>query len=290
MKNVAKIEPVLHEASEAHKSVGAVTRVIAVTSGKGGVGKTSTVANLAVALSRMGKRVLVLDADLGLGNIDVLLGLSPRYNIGHVLRGEKTVEEVIVDGPAGVKILPATFGIQELTNLGTEQRIAITSHLENLGDNIDFMIIDTGAGISSNVLFFNVAAHEIVVVVSPEPTSVIDAYALMKVLLRKHGERRFSLLVNTVRSPEEGLEVYKKISLAASRFMSVSLDYLGCVLYDENVRKAVVNRMAVVEMAPDSLASRCYEQIASKLASRPADAGPKGGLQLFWNRVIRSQV
>ncbi|MBI5587521.1 MAG: MinD/ParA family protein [Deltaproteobacteria bacterium] len=269
---------------------GVRTRVIAVSSGKGGVGKTNSVVNLAVAFAEMGKRVLLLDADLGLGNLDVLLGLAPRYNLGHLLRNERTMEEVMVKGPSGIMILPASSGVTELTDLSTEERLALASHLENMGAEFDLMIIDTGAGISSNVLFFNIAAQEIVVVVTPEPTSITDAYALMKVLLRKHGERTFKLLVNQVKSKKEAVEVYRKISLAAERFLSVSVDFIGCVLYDENVPKAVVRQQAVMEVYPDSRASVCYREIAKEISDLPARAGLKGGMQFFWRQILNRTV
>lgn len=262
------------------------TRVIAVSSGKGGVGKTNTVVNLAVSFSRMGKKVLLLDADLGLGNLDVLLGLTPKYNIGHLLRGEKTIEEVLVKGPAGILILPASSGVQELTSLGVEERLSLSSHLENLDLGIDIMLIDTGAGISSNVLFFNVAAQEIIVVVTPEPTSITDAYALMKVLLQKHGERTFKLLVNSVKSRKDAIEVYRKISLAAERFLQISVDYLGCVLHDENLPKSVIRQKAITELYPDSKASICYEEIAREISELPAAESLKGGMQFFWRQVL----
>ena len=261
-------------------------RVIAVSSGKGGVGKTNSVVNLAVAFSSLGKKVLLLDADLGLGNLDILLGLAPKYNIGHLLRGEKTLEEVIIKGPTGIMILPASSGIQELTQLSSHERLAILSHLENMESPVDMMIIDTGAGISSNVLFFNVAAQEIIVVVTPEPTSLTDAYALMKVLLQKHGERKFKLLVNSAKSKKEGMEVYKKISLAAHKFLNISLDYIGCVLFDESVQKAVVRQKAVMELYPDSKASECYRTIANNICEQSEPACLKGGMQFFWRQIL----
>jgi len=265
------------------------TRVIAVSSGKGGVGKTNSVVNLAVAFSKMGRKVLLLDADLGLGNLDVLLGLTPRYNIGHLLRGEKTLKEVLIKGPENILILPASSGVHELTDLGVEDRLSLQSALENSDLDIDIMIIDTGAGISSNVLFFNTAAQELVVVVSPEPTSITDAYALMKVLYQRHGERRFKLLVNTVRSKNEALGVYRKISLAAERFLGVSVDFLGFVLNDSNVPKAVVRQKAVLDLYPDSKASRCYCDIAETIDSIPADDTLKGGMQFFWRQVLERE-
>lgn len=269
---------------------GVQTRVIAVSSGKGGVGKTNSVVNLAVAFAEMGERVLLLDADLGLGNLDVLLGLAPKYNLGHLLRGEKTIGEVMVKGPSGIMILPASSGVTELTDLSAEERLSLASHLENMASEFDMMIIDTGAGISSNVLFFNIAAHEIVVVVTPEPTSITDAYALMKVLLRKHGERSFKLLVNQAKSMKEGVEVYRKISLAAERFLNVSVDYIGCVLHDENVPRAVIRQQAVMEIYPDTRASVCYREIAREIRDQPSRAGLKGGMQFFWRQLLNRTV
>lgn len=265
---------------------GTGTRVISVSSGKGGVGKTNSVVNLAVAFSKMGKKVLLLDADLGLGNLDVLLGIASRYNLGHLLRGEKTIEEVLVKGPADIMILPASSGVQELTSLNPEERLALAAHLENMGLEFDIMIIDTGAGISNNVLFFNMAAQEIVVIVTPEPTSITDAYALMKVLLQKHGERTFKLVVNQAKTRKEAFEVYKKISLAAERFLNISIDYLGCVLHDDNVPKSVIRQKAVMELFPETRASLCYQEIANTINERPVRKGIKGGLQFFWRQFL----
>lgn len=263
-----------------------VSRVIAVSSGKGGVGKTNSVVNLAVAFAKQGKKVLLLDADLGLGNVDVLLGLAPRYNIGHVLRGEKSLEEILVDGPAGIKILPASSGIHELTDLDAEQRLVLCSYLEDLDLDMDLMIIDTGAGISSNVLFFNTAAQDIVVVVSPEPTSLTDAYALIKVLNKKHGERSFKVLVNQAKNDREAKEVYRKLSLAAERFLSVSVDYLGFVPFDANVQQAVVRQRAVTDLYPNSRASAGFSAVAREITSLPLNEKPKGGMQFFWRQML----
>lgn len=266
------------------------TRVMAVSSGKGGVGKTNSVVNLAIAFSRMGKKVLLLDADLGLGNLDVLLGLAPRYNIGHLLRGEKTIGEVLVDGPEGVMILPASSGVHELTDLGSEERISLGAHLEELGDAFDIMMVDTGAGISNNVLFFNTSAQEIVVVVTPEPTSITDAYALMKVMFQKHGEKRFRLLVNSVKSKKEGLEVYRKISLAAERFLGISVEYLGYVLQDDNVGRSVIRQRAVMELYPETKASQCYQEIAREICEQPVQSSLKGGMQFFWRQFLKRTI
>lgn len=260
-------------------------RIISVTSGKGGVGKTNVVANLAYVMTRMGKRVLLLDADLGLGNLDVLLGLAPRYHIGHLLSGERRLEEILVRGPNGMLILPASSGVQELTTLTEGQQLSFISELDNLKESIDVVLIDTGAGISSNVLYFNMAAQEIIVVVSPEPTSITDGYAIMKVLFQKHGERRFKLIVNSVRSQREGLDVYNHLCMVADKYLDISIDYLGGIPYDENLPKAVREQKAITEIYPHSKASEAlYDLTKVILESEPEMA--KGNLQFLWKRLI----
>ncbi len=260
-------------------------KVIAITSGKGGVGKTNVVANLAVTLSMMDKKVLVLDADLGLGNLDVLLGLSPRYNLGHFIKGDKSLEEVIIHGPKGIKILPAASGIEEFTNLSPEQRMEFFCHLERLDGEIDILLIDTAAGISQNVLFFNMASQEIIVVASPEPTSIIDAYALMKVLHLKYGEKRFRLLVNLVKNRKEAIEVYKTISLVAGRYLNISIDYIGFIPYDENLPRAVRQQKTIVELFPDSRANKRFMEIARFIIELPYQE-PKDNIQFFWREPL----
>ena len=267
---------------------GSKARVIAITSGKGGVGKTNIVANLGYAFTKLGKKVLVLDADMGLGNLDVLLGLAPRYNLSHVVMGEKTIEEILVEGPGQMKILPASSGIQELTHLTREQKIDIFTQLDSLIDSVDILFIDTAAGISSNVMDFNATAQEIVVVVSPEPTSITDAYALMKVLSLKYSEKVCKLLVNMTTRPEEGREVFRQLHLVTDRFLDISSEYLGCILYDDKVTKGVKNQKIVSELYPDTQASRCFKDLARKIANTPPLNIPKGGSNLFWKHLIQN--
>jgi flagellar biosynthesis protein FlhG len=181
-------------------------RVISVTSGKGGVGKTNVVTNLALALAKAGKQVLIWDADLGLANIDVLLGLKPEFNIHHLLNGEKSLNEILVEGPNGVRIMPASSGIQELASLGEGQKVRLLAELDEYDDDLDFLLIDTGAGISGNVMYFNMAAQERIVVVTPEPTSITDAYALVKVMCTRYNQKRFSILPNQVTGPQGSQE------------------------------------------------------------------------------------
>lgn len=261
-------------------------RVISVTSGKGGVGKTNSVVNIAVALSRLGKRVMLFDANLELGNIDVLFGLRSRYDIGHVIKGERCIKEALIKGPDNIMILPASSGNHELADLKTHERLSIIDQFDALADDFDLMLIDTGAGISSNVLFFNVASQDIVVVVTPEPAAITDAYALMKVLSSRHGERVFRLLVNNVRSRMEGLDVYRNMTQAADKFLQVSIDYLGSVLHDEHVVRSVIAQKAVTKAYPESKASRCFAEIASTICALPEPVALKGGMQFFWRRAI----
>jgi flagellar biosynthesis protein FlhG len=242
------------------------TRVMAVTSGKGGVGKTNIVANLGYALTKRGKRVLIFDADLGLGNLDVLLGITPRYNLAHVLSGEKSLPEIVIRGPGNLHILPASSGVQELTRLSHEQQYRILSNLNRLIDAYDVFLIDTAAGISTNVLYFAASAQEIIVVVTPEPTAITDAYALMKVLSIKYRERHFKLIVNAAKSVTEADDTYRQLNMVSSRFLDIEMDYLGKVLLDENVQRGVRCQTMVSELAPISKASRDFAQLARQLA------------------------
>lgn len=259
---------------------------IAVASGKGGVGKTNVVANLAIAMRRLGRKPMVFDADLGLSNIDVLLQLAPRYNIQHLLRGERSLKDIIVEGPEGILILPASSGVQELTSLNEFERLRILEEFDSFDHDIDTLLIDTSAGISENVAFFCVAAQEIIVVTSPEPTAVTDAYALIKVLSNRYQERDFDILVNSVRSETEAMDVFKRLSIATERFLNISINYLGFIPLDYSVQRAVRSQKAFLSAYPDCLASKQIMDIAGQLMEREKNRGPKGGLQFFIGNLV----
>jgi len=266
------------------------TRVIAITSGKGGVGKTNIVANLGFALSRLGKKVLILDADLGLGNLDVLLGLTPKFNLSHVISGEKGLDEIMMDGPGGMKILPAASGIQELTRLTEDQRMQILEGLDGAIDSIDILLIDTAAGISPNVMYFNTTAQDILVVVTPDPTSITDAYALMKVLSLKYAEKSFKLMVNQAASIDEAREVFEQLKLVADRFLDISIEYIGHAFFDKNVTKSVRRQKLVSEICPDSRVSRCFDSLAKGICGSYNKGACKGGNGLFLERFLRNKT
>ena len=265
-------------------------RVIAVSSGKGGVGKTNVVANLAFALTRLGEKVLVWDADLSLANLDILLGLTPRYTIEHLLSREKSLREILVEGPGGMTILPASSGVQELADLDENQKLFLLTELESLAENVDILLIDTGAGISSNVLYFNMAAEEVIVVVTPEPTSITDAYALMKVLSTRHQKRHFAILVNSAQTGPEAKEVFRKISRVVDRFLGdVSLDYAGFIPFDEKLPAAVKQQRPVLEAFPQASSSRSFMEVARALREKPLRSESHGNPQFFWRCLIQCQ-
>lgn len=259
-------------------------KTIAIASGKGGVGKTNIIANLGITLKKLGKDVLIFDADLGLSNIDVLLALAPKYNVEHLIRGEKSLKEIIIEGPSGIKVLPAGNGIQELTNLNEFERMRILEEFDEYNDNIDIMLIDTSAGISENVSFFCSAVQDIIILTTPEPTSITDAYALIKVLHNKYKEEKFNLVVNLVKNEDEAKSVYKRLSIVTEKFLGVDLSYLGFVRYDENVKKSVKEQSAFVELYPNTLATKDIIVLANKILD--IDIKCKGSMQFFLKSVL----
>ncbi len=262
-------------------------RVIAVTSGKGGVGKTNIVTNLAYSLARKGKKVLVLDADLNLANVDVLLGLTPKFNLHHVLLGEKRLRDILVTAPGGFQILPASSGIMELAELSEEQKLFFLSEISALGNIIDVMLIDTAAGINNNVIYFTLAAQEKVVVLTPEPTSLTDAYAMIKVLSSLHDVKRFRILVNSARTEKEAVAVFRQLTLVADRFLgSLSLDYLGFLPYDSKLPQSVRAQRLVVDMSPRSTVSGKFFDLAEQLIQEKPDAHMDGNIKFFWKGLF----
>lgn len=256
-------------------------RSIAVTSGKGGVGKSSVVASLGYIFASAGLRVLVLDADMGLANIDVLLGLAPERTMRDFLEGGCRLREIVLEGPGGMKILPAGSGVLEMTALGKEQLMAILGELAALRDEYDLLLIDTAAGVSSNVLHFNTVAEEVVIVVTPDPTSLTDAYALIKLMAVNFRRRRFSVLVNCVENPEESVQVYDTLNLAVERFLGFSLTSLGSVPKDPKMAGSVREQRAMAELFPGAAATRSLMEVAARLRSMRRSPEASKELNLF---------
>ncbi len=263
-------------------------RVTAITGGKGGVGKSTVSINLAVALAARGRDVMLLDADLGLANVDVLLGLQPIYNLSHVLRGTCTLDEIILDGPGGVRIVPASSGTAAMAGLSTQEHGGLIQAFGTLTHPVSDLIIDTAAGISDSVLRFSQAAHKVLVVVCDEPASITDAYALIKVLSRDIGLDRFQIMANMTRSAAEGTALFEKISRVAERFLDVTLEYVGQVPTDPAVRRAIQQQAPVVDLYPDSRAARALGDLARRVDHWPRPDQSRGCIEFFVERLVDS--
>ncbi|MGD7034489.1 MAG: MinD/ParA family protein [Gammaproteobacteria bacterium HGW-Gammaproteobacteria-10] len=262
-------------------------RVIAVTSGKGGVGKTNLSVNLGLALAEQGKRVALLDADMGLANVDVLLGMYPKFNLSHVLKGEKTLSEIIVTGPSGLQVIPASSGLQHMSDLSTVEQAAVIRAFSDIDQDLDVLIVDTAAGISSSVINFARACQEVIVVVCDEPTSLTDAYAFIKLLNRDYGLSRFHILTNMVQSAQQGQNLFLKLTKVTDRYLDVTLQFAGAVPYDEYLRKAVQQQSPVVAAYPRSKSSLALKNVARQINSWPIKGQAGGYLEFFIERMIQ---
>ncbi|SDU00297.1 flagellar biosynthesis protein FlhG [Pseudomonas pohangensis] len=265
-------------------------QVIAVTSGKGGVGKTNIAVNLSVALAELGRRVMLMDADLALANVDVLLGLSPRQTLEDVINGDCDLADVLLEGPGGIRIVPAASGASVMVQLSAAQHSGLIQAFSTLSEELDVLIIDTADGIGDAVVSFVRAAQEAIVVVCDEPTSIADAYALIKLLNRDHGISRFRILANMVYTPQEGRNLFGKLTRISELFLDVSLHYLGAVPYDESVRKAVQKQKAVYEAFPRSKSAQAFKAIAQKVDSWPLADSPRGHLEFFVERLVQRKT
>lgn len=262
-------------------------QVIAVAGGKGGVGKSNITVNLAIALAELGRRVVVLDADLGLSNIDILLGLNSQNTIENVLQGDCSLRDVLVPGPGGIKVVPASSGTQKLTQLNSREHAGIIQAFSDIGDDMDVLMIDTAAGISESVMSFAQAAQEVIIVVTDEPTSITDAYAQIKILSKDYGLFRFRIIANMIKTPQEGTAIFNKLTKVTDRFLEVALQYVGAVPFDDALRKAVQRQKAVVEAYPRSKAAVAFKALAKKVDAWPLPSTPRGHLEFFVDRLVQ---
>lgn len=263
-------------------------QVIAVTSGKGGVGKTNVSVNLAVALASSGKEVLVLDADMGLANVDVLLGLNSRATLADVIKGERSLEEVVIEGPAGIRVIPAASGIQAMAELSQAEHVGLIGAFGELSFHPDVLLIDTAAGIANGMTTYARAAHETIVVVCDEPASITDAYATIKVLNRDHGLYRFRVLANMVASIQDGNELFRKLLRVSDRFLDVTLDYIGAIPHDDYLKKSIQRQRPVVDCYPRSKAAMAFRKASARIRQWPQPETPRGGVEFFVERLFRS--
>jgi flagellar biosynthesis protein FlhG len=263
---------------------------IAITSGKGGVGKTNVVANLAVSLARLGKSAMILDADFGLANIDLLFGIAPRHNLSDYIFGRASLEDLIVEVPGGVKIIPASSGIEQMASLTGEQQMRLIRGLSQLGTLTDYLLIDTAAGISGNVIQFLLAAGVVIVVTAPEPTAIVDAYLVIKILAHRESQKRVSILVNSVSGRDEALSVFEQINAVSRRFLSKPVELLGFIERDSHVMQAVRQQAPVVTMFPGSTASRSIHRLAKRLHQQCEALKHQKDVSLSWRALFEQDI
>ncbi|WP_189457927.1 MinD/ParA family protein [Cognatilysobacter bugurensis] len=274
------------EAAPATPASVAPVRVIAVASGKGGVGKTSVSVNLAMSLVMAGRRTLLLDTDLGLANVDVMLGLSPRFTLADVIAGRCELADTIIEGPGGLWVVPAASGKRHMTELTPAQHVGLVHAFSQLDLPIDTMVVDNAAGIADGVLTFCQAAQDVIIVVCDEPASVTDAYALVKVLSRERGVTRVQVLANQVGSPQEGRHLFEKLERVSARFLDVTMSYLGAIPRDEWLRRAVQRQEAVVEAFPSSPSALAFRDVARRASQWQVPQGPRGHVEFFLERLV----
>ena len=264
--------------------------VLSITSGKGGVGKTNLAVNLACCLAKAKKRVLLLDADLGLANVDIIMGITPQYNLFHLFHEEVSLENILFSTEYGFKILPAASGISDMVALNPGQKSSLLEAMDTLEEDLDFLIVDTGAGISENVLYFNLAAQQRIVVLTPEPTSLTDAYALIKVMRQNHQVTHFKILVNMTQDEKMAKEVYLRLYKACDHFLTgVSLDYVGYIPRDPLVRESVLRQKPFCVGAIGAPASLALQNVASAIQTWDVPASLDGNIKFFWKRLLFRQ-
>ncbi len=268
------------------------TRVIAVTSGKGGVGKTSFSVNLAIQLTKRGKRVVIIDADFGLANVEIMLGIRPKYNMADLIYNDRNIDDIITKGPLDISFISGGSGVQDMVNLDKEQIRILISKLARLDTLADVIIIDTGAGIADSVLEFVLNSPEVIIVATPEPTSITDAYSLLKAVNRSKeflvDEKKMKIIANRVGTREEGKEIYDKLNIVATKFLNIQLEYLGAIMQDNNAAKAVMEQKPVSLAFPNSISTKCYQEIGNRLLEiEEAVEEPREGIAKFFLDFIR---
>ena len=264
--------------------------VFSITSGKGGVGKTNLAVNLACCLAKANKRVLLLDADLGLANVDVIMGITPPYNLFHLFHEGVSLKDILFSTDYGFKILPAASGLSDMVALDPGQKSSLLEAMDGLEEGLDYLIVDTGAGISENVLYFNLAAQQRIIVLTPEPTSLTDAYALIKVLRQNHQVTHFKILVNMAQDKKAAQDVYTRLYRACDHFLTgVSLDYIGHIPRDPFVRESVLQQKPFSVCSPSAPASLALHNVAEAIQTWDVPSSLDGNIKFFWKRLLFRQ-
>lgn len=282
-----KLRELIHVNKSSQKKVSTDARIIAISSGKGGVGKTNFTVNIGIALTKLNKKVTIIDADLGLANIDIILGLVPKFTLTHVLKNQKNIEDIIMDGPDGIKIISGGSGVMDLVNLSAQELEALIKTFEYLNEDSDYILIDTGAGLNQSVLSFIQAAQELIVVVTSDPTSITDAYALIKNI--KSMNIPIKIVVNRVESNKEGHEVFHKLNSATTKFLNFEMENIGFIYEDPCVKKSVRNQVPFMIGFPNALASKGVELIANTLDHQKNYQQEEGGFSSFIKKLFKNK-
>ena len=282
-----KLRELIHVNKSSQKKVSTDARIIAISSGKGGVGKTNFTVNIGIALTKLNKKVTIIDADLGLANIDIILGLVPKFTLTHVLKNQKNIEDIIMDGPDGIKIISGGSGLMDLVNLSAQELEALIKTFEYLNEDSDYILIDTGAGLNQSVLSFIQAAQELIVVVTSDPTSITDAYALIKNI--KSMNIPIKIVVNRVESNKEGHEVFHKLNSATTKFLNFEMENIGFIYEDPCVKKSVRNQIPFMIGFPNALASKGVELIANTLDHQKNYQQEEGGFSSFIKKLFKNK-
>lgn len=262
-------------------------RIISITGGKGGIGKTTISVNLAIAFAKMKKKVLLFDADLGLANVDIMLGLRPEKNINDFLSGSCDLNDICIDGPAGIKIIPSASGMQKMADLSSLESVELIKSFSSLTQEIDVMLVDTAAGISNQVLNFSHASQEIMIIICNDPASLMDSYAIIKLLNQKYHRVKFGVIVNRVKDNNEGLSVFSRFQQVTEKFLNINLNYLGSLPQDDYIKIASSQRVSVVDKYPKSLSSAAFNEICYGINHWCDDTVISGGIHFFFERLVK---